>query len=345
MIRNPWSSLIPLSRGSFDMIVEIDWLSKRKFVIVCHEKVVRILLEGDKILRVHGERTQGVVKTLMNTKVDEQKLSDISVSKEEHEVHLKLSDISESLRKDNLGDALSGKERVKSRRVRGMILAAQSEAFKQENILAKRLHVLDQHMGRKGDESLYFMDRIWVLLVESVMNEAHASSLRHLSESEIESPWILSLNFQGQSSEYDVIWVMMLQKVLETRLDLSTAYHPQTDGQSKHTIKTLEDMIRACVIDFGGSWDVHLPLAEFSYNNSYHLSIQCTPFEALYRRKCRRKLLEFEVGDRLLLKVTPWKGVVQFGKKDKLAPKYVGPFEILERIGLVAYRLRLPEEL
>ncbi|GJX98528.1 putative reverse transcriptase domain-containing protein [Tanacetum coccineum] len=73
------SSLIPLSRGSFDVIVGMDWLSKRKFVIVCHEKVVRIPLEGDEILRVHGERTQGVVKTLMNTKVDEPKLSDISV--------------------------------------------------------------------------------------------------------------------------------------------------------------------------------------------------------------------------------------------------------------------------
>ncbi|GJV36341.1 putative reverse transcriptase domain-containing protein [Tanacetum coccineum] len=371
----------------------MDWLSKRKFVIVCHEKVVRIPLEGDEILRVHGERTQGVVKTLMNTKVDEPKLSDISVvrdfidvfpedlsmtttttrapvlfmkkkdgsfrmcidhrelnkltiknryplpriddlfdqlrgacpflkidfqsgyhqlrvhedaipkttfrtryrhfestvmpfgltnaptvfmdlmnrvckpylgrfvivfiddilayskSKEEHEVHLKL--VLESLRKEKLyakfskcefwleevhflghvvnhnvftwtrvrvrllnpltslternqkyewsveqeeafqtlkndfmrysneanvvGDALSRKERVKSRRVRGMILAAQSEAFKQENVLAERLHGLDQQMERKGDEGLYFMDRIWVLLVGNVMDEAHAS--------------------------------------------------------------------------------------------------------------------------------------------------------------------------
>ncbi|GJY46313.1 hypothetical protein Tco_0435376 [Tanacetum coccineum] len=67
--------MIPLSRGSFDVIVGIDWLSKRKFVIVCHEKVVRIPLEGDEILQVHGERTQGVVKTLMNTKVDESKLN------------------------------------------------------------------------------------------------------------------------------------------------------------------------------------------------------------------------------------------------------------------------------
>ncbi|GJT58383.1 hypothetical protein Tco_1001916 [Tanacetum coccineum] len=108
-----------------------------------------------------------------------------------------------------VGDALSRKERVKSKRVRGMILAAQSEVFKQENVLVERLCSLDQQMERKGDESLYFMDRIWVLLVGCVMDEAHASSLRYLGENEIESPWILSLSFQGQSSEYDVIWVMV----------------------------------------------------------------------------------------------------------------------------------------
>ncbi|GKC04422.1 putative reverse transcriptase domain-containing protein [Tanacetum coccineum] len=183
-----------------------------------------------------------------------------------------------------------------------------------------------------------------------------------------------------------------LQKALGTRLDMSTAYHPQTDGQSESTIQTLEDMLRACVIDFGGNWDVHLPLVEFSYNNSYHSSIRCAPFKALYGRKCRspvlwaeigesslirpelvqetadkvvlikeklkvardrqksyadnrRKPLEFEVGDKVLLKMSPWKGVMRFGKKGKLAPRYVGPFEILERIGLVAYRLRLPKEL
>ncbi|GKE51863.1 putative reverse transcriptase domain-containing protein [Tanacetum coccineum] len=183
-----------------------------------------------------------------------------------------------------------------------------------------------------------------------------------------------------------------VQRALGTRLDLSTAYHPQTDGQSERTIQTLEDMLRACVIDFGGSWDVHLPLAEFFYNKSYHSSIQYASVKALYGRKCRspvlwaeikeggfigpelvlqmtdkvvlikeklktardhqksyankrHKPLEFEVGDKVLLKVSPWKGVVRFGKKGKLAPRYVGPFEILERIGLVAYRLRLPEEL
>ncbi|GKD69452.1 putative reverse transcriptase domain-containing protein [Tanacetum coccineum] len=154
---------------------------------------------------------------------------------------------------------------------------------------------------------------------------------------------------------------------------MSTAYHPQTDGQSERMIQTLEDMLRACVIDFGCSWDVHLPLAKFSYNNSYHSSIRCAPFEALYGRKCRspvlwaeigensligpelvqetnekvvlikeklkaarecqksyadnrRKPLEFEVGDRVILKASPWKGVIRFGKKGKLAPRYVGPF-------------------
>ncbi|GJZ87785.1 putative reverse transcriptase domain-containing protein [Tanacetum coccineum] len=78
-----------------------------------------------------------------------------------------------------------------------------------------------------------------------------------------------------------------LQKSLGTNLDMSIAYHPETDGQSERTIQTLEDMLRACVIDFGSGWDKHLPLAEFSYNNSYHTSIKAAPFEALYERKCR----------------------------------------------------------
>ncbi|GKG34398.1 putative reverse transcriptase domain-containing protein [Tanacetum coccineum] len=77
-----------------------------------------------------------------------------------------------------------------------------------------------------------------------------------------------------------------MQEVLETRLDMSMAYHPQTDGQSERTIQTLEYMLRACILDFKGSWDAYLPLVEFSYNNSYHSSVRCAPFEALYGRKC-----------------------------------------------------------
>nr|GEY37112.1 reverse transcriptase domain-containing protein [Tanacetum cinerariifolium] len=183
-----------------------------------------------------------------------------------------------------------------------------------------------------------------------------------------------------------------LQNALGTRLDMSTAYHPETDGQSERTIQTLEDMLCACAIDFGKGWVNHLPLVEFSYNNSYHATIKAALLKALYGRKCRspvcwaevgeaqilgpeliqettekivqikermqavrdrqksyadlkRKPMEFQVGDKEMLKVSPWKGVVCFGKRGKLNPRYVGPFRVLERVGDVAYKLDLPEEL
>nr|GEV98390.1 reverse transcriptase domain-containing protein [Tanacetum cinerariifolium] len=123
-----------------------------------------------------------------------------------------------------------------------------------------------------------------------------------------------------------------LQKDLGTSLDMSTAYHPEIDGQSKRTIQTLEDMLRACAINFEKGWVNHLSLVEFSYNNSYHASIKATPFEALY-------------GRRVMLKVSPWKGVVLFGKRGKLNPIYVGPFKVLDKVGTVAYKLELPQEL
>ncbi|GJV46042.1 putative reverse transcriptase domain-containing protein, partial [Tanacetum coccineum] len=88
-----------------------------------------------------------------------------------------------------------------------------------------------------------------------------------------------------------------LQEALGTNLDMSTSYHPQMDGQSERTIQTLEDILRACVIEFGSSWDRHLPLVEFSYNNSYHASIKASPYEALYGRKRRSPVCWSEVGD------------------------------------------------
>nr|GEX37312.1 putative reverse transcriptase domain-containing protein [Tanacetum cinerariifolium]GEX37475.1 putative reverse transcriptase domain-containing protein [Tanacetum cinerariifolium] len=87
------------------------------------------------------------------------------------------------------------------------------------------------------------------------------------------------------------------QKALGTWLDMSTAYHPETDGESKRTIQTLEDMLRAYMIDFGNGWERHLPLVEFSCNNSYHASIKAALFEALYGRKCRLPVCWAEVGD------------------------------------------------
>ncbi|GKC33425.1 putative reverse transcriptase domain-containing protein [Tanacetum coccineum] len=147
-----------------------------------------------------------------------------------------------------------------------------------------------------------------------------------------------------RDGRFTSLFWQVLHEALGTRLDMSTAYHPKTDGQSERTIQTLEDMLRACVLDFGKNWDRHLPLVEFSYNNSYHTSIKAAPFEALYGRKCRSPVCWAEVGDAQLT-VSPWKGVVHFGKWGKLNPRYVGPFKVIERVRTVAYKLELPQQL
>ncbi|KAL0553922.1 hypothetical protein IC582_007826 [Cucumis melo] len=183
-----------------------------------------------------------------------------------------------------------------------------------------------------------------------------------------------------------------LQTAMGTRLDFSTAFHPQTDGQTGRLNQVLEDMLRACALEFPGSWDSHLHLMEFAYNNSYQATIGMAPFEALYGKCCRspvcwgevgeqrlmgpelvqstneaiqkirsrmhtaqsrqksyadvrRKDLEFEVGDKVFLKVAPMRGVLRFERRGKLSPRFVGPFEILEQIGPLAYRLALPPSL
>ncbi|KAG8474462.1 hypothetical protein CXB51_031417 [Gossypium anomalum] len=183
-----------------------------------------------------------------------------------------------------------------------------------------------------------------------------------------------------------------LQEALGTKLHFSTAFHPQTDGQSERIIQILEDMLRCCILEFGGSWERYLPLIEFAYNNSFQSSIKMAPYEALYGRKCRtllfwtelseskifgvdlikdaeqkvliiseslkatsdrqksyadlkRKDIEYRIGDKVFLKVSPWKKVLRFGRKGKLSPRFIGPYEVSERIGPVAYKLILPPEL
>ncbi|GJY29362.1 putative reverse transcriptase domain-containing protein [Tanacetum coccineum] len=132
-----------------------------------------------------------------------------------------------------------------------------------------------------------------------------------------------------------------LQKALGMNLDMSTAYHPQTDGQSERAIQTLKDMLRACVIDF------EKELVQETTEKIIQIKqrIQAARDRQKSYVDLKRKPMEFQVGDRVMLKVSPWKGVVRFGKRGKLNPRYVGPFNVLEKVGAVAYKLELPQEL
>ncbi|GKD47993.1 putative reverse transcriptase domain-containing protein [Tanacetum coccineum] len=158
-----------------------------------------------------------------------------------------------------------------------------------------------------------------------------------------------------------------LNKALGTQLDMSTAYHPQTDGQSERTIQTLEDMLRASVIDFGKGWDRHLPLcrspicwAEVGDAQLIGPEIIHETTKKIFQIKKRiqaahdrqksladrnRKPMEFQVGDMVMLKVSPWKGVIRFGKRGKLNPCYIGPFKVLAKVEMIAYRIKLPDQL
>ncbi|GKC55722.1 putative reverse transcriptase domain-containing protein [Tanacetum coccineum] len=380
--------LIPLGHGSFDVIIWMDWLSKNKAVLVCHEKVVEIPIKEGGILRVYRERTWRAAKALMNAKVDEPRISDILVVRDftdvfpedllglppQRQVEFRIDLVPRAMPVTKSPYRLAPSE---MQELFGKLQELQDKSFirpshsswgapilfmmktdgnkgRREILVDKMYHHLrDMYWwpGMKRDIAIYVSKCLTCAKVKA----EHQKPSGLLQQPEIPE-WKVPVSIiSDQDGRFTLHFWKMVQKALGTRLDLSTAYHPQTDGQ-------------------------------------IHSSFRCAPFEALYGRKCtysvlwaeigkgsliepelvqetknkvvlikeklkaarahqksyadkRHKPLEFEVGDRVLLKVSPWKGVVHFGKKGKLAPRYVGPFEILERIGLVAYRLRLLEEL
>ncbi|GJU56362.1 putative reverse transcriptase domain-containing protein [Tanacetum coccineum] len=174
------------------------------------------------------------------------------------------------------------------------------------------------------------------------------------------------------STGQDTIWVIV------DRLRKSAHFLPmkENDSMEKLTRQYLREVVSKhgvpiSIISDRDGWDRHLPLVEFSYKNSYHTSIKAAPFEAMYGRKCRspicwaeikkciqaardrknsladrnRKPMEFQVGDMVMLKVSPWKGVIRFGKRGKLNPCYIRPFKVIAKVGTVPYRLKLPDQL
>nr|GEU95146.1 putative reverse transcriptase domain-containing protein [Tanacetum cinerariifolium] len=297
-----------------------------------------------------------------------------------------------------IADALSWEKQIKPLRVRSLImtihqklpsqiLKTQNEALKEENVKAENLRGIDKSFEIHLDGTRCINNQSWLPLFgnlrDLIMHESYKSKYSiHLSSDKMYQDlkklywWP---NMKAIIAEYVGKYLTCsrvkaecqkpfgLLNALGTQLDMSTAYHLETDRQSERTIQTLEDMLRACVIDFGKGWEKHLPMVDISYNNSYHDSIKVAPFEALYGRKCRspicwakvrevqltgpeiihetmekilqihqrlqaardqqrsyanirRKPLEFQVGDRVMLKVSPRKGVIRFGKPGKHNP-------------------------
>ncbi|GJX34455.1 putative reverse transcriptase domain-containing protein [Tanacetum coccineum] len=364
----------------------MDWLAYHRALIDCYEKIVRIPLPNGKILEVQGERPEKDLRSLACIKADEKKLDDIRVVRDfpevfprsvkgfglplvrEIEFHIDLipgaSPVVRSPYRLAPSEMLELSNQLKELQEKGFIRPSHSPwgapvLFVKKKDGSMRMCIDYRELNKLTIKNRYPLPRIDDLFDQLQDGEISKDLYQWMRLYRHGVPVSIILDRDGRFTSH--LW-QAFQEALGTRLDMSTAYHPQTDGQSERTIQTLEDMLRACVMDFGGSWDTHLPLIEFSYNNSYHTSIKCAIHlsEALYGRKRklkkrrsrqksyadkRRKPLEFEVGDRVLLKVSPWKGVVRFGKKGKLAPRYVGPFEIIERVGPVAYRLKLPQEL
>ncbi|WVZ50706.1 hypothetical protein U9M48_001938 [Paspalum notatum var. saurae] len=258
-----------------------------------------------------------------------------------------------------------------------------------------KANVVADALSRKSTVSMEFEPTLEQEIRKGQLNDEKIKEIRELIKLDKAPGFRVDANgtiVSDRETQFTSHFWKRLHESMDTRLNFSSAYHPQTDGQTKRTNQILEDMLRACAIKYGTSWDKSLPYAEFSYNNSYQASIKMSPFQVLYGRRCRtplhwdqprekqlfgpeiiedaehqvrmirenlriaqtrqksyadyrRRDLEFVVGDFMYLKVSPIRGLRRFKVKGKLAPRYIGPFKIIDRKGEVAYQLELPDRL
>nr|GEW53228.1 putative reverse transcriptase domain, ribonuclease H-like domain, aspartic peptidase domain protein [Tanacetum cinerariifolium] len=404
--------LIPIELGSFNVIIGMDWLRRCHAVIVCNEKLgflAQISAKEEEDMS-KGKQLEDVPVIRDFPKVFPKDLPSLPLARLVMPFGLTnapavFMDLINRVRKPYLdkfvivfiNDILIYSKNEKQHKEH---LKAILELLKKEKLYAKfskcefwipKVQFLADALSRK--------ERIEPLRVRALVMTIGLDLPRQILEAQIEAPIPENLEKEdvGGMIRKDIPKENLEPRVdgnkaLGTDISMSTAYHPKTGGQSEKTIQNLEDMLRDCVIDFGKGWVEHLPLCEFSYNNSYHASIKAAPYEALYGRKCRspvcwvevgeaqltgperiqettkkivlikqriqaaqdrqksyidlkRNPMDFKVGDRVMLKVSPWKGFVRFGKQGKLNPRYVGPFKVLAKVKKVAYKLELPQEL
>ncbi|KAL0458746.1 UNVERIFIED_CONTAM: RNA-directed DNA polymerase [Sesamum latifolium] len=231
-------------------------------------------------------------------------------------------------------------DQIKEAQTRDPFLLRMLERMKQDGLREEILREAHNHMR--------------CILQVKAEHQAPAGKLRPLSIPEWKWEKITIFRRLPRTlRKHDAIWVIV------DRLTKSAHFlrYVKTDGQSERMIQTLEDMMRTCTMEFKGNWDDHLPLMEFAYNNSFHSSISMhrtklytegdvvVQYVGILRDYDNWKEMEYEVGDKVFLKVSPWKGILRFGRQGKLSPRYIGPYEIIERIGPLAYRLALPMEL
>nr|GEX70069.1 reverse transcriptase domain-containing protein [Tanacetum cinerariifolium] len=285
----------------FDVIIGMDWLSNLKAEIICHEKVARIPLLDGKVLGVVGERPKEKARLLMSVKTSDKYQEEIVVVRDFREHLLNWRSYRDNSRNSKTKVLFDQVRRLGERRYC--------------SLRKRMLRVPEDDIPKTAFRTCYRHFKFTIMpfgltnaptkcntfdwgeehkLAFQILKDKLCNALV-LAPPDGPKDFVVYCDASGigldRDSRFTSRFWQSMQEALGTRLDMSTTYHPQTDGHDECTIQTLEYMLRACFLDFEGSWDVHLPLVEFSYNNSYHSSVTCASFEALYGRKCRSPII------------------------------------------------------